>query len=145
MSPATKAVKPQVLLSKKLTGSMDQVTKLIEDNAKLMDLVQEVALELTHSIGTMHALTVKYAGKADRIVGVLSPILGSFPIFPKKAKTMLASLEEITGRINRTQASTKKTIADVKRGLSTANVSKLQNHADDLRTLTRGLLSAMPK
>lgn len=45
--------------SRKLTGSLDQISKTIQENAKVIDMIQEVALELTTSISTMHALTVK--------------------------------------------------------------------------------------
>ena len=145
MSPTAKAVKPQVLLSKKLTGSLGQINEMIEDNAKLMDLVQEIALELTHSIGVMHSLTVKYSGRANRVLDVVMPILGNLPFVPKRARSLLADLESLTARITDGQASTKKTIAGVKRGLSTANINKLSTQADELRSMTRGLLAVLPK
>jgi hypothetical protein len=45
--------------SRKLTGSIDQISKTIQENAKVLDMIQEVALELTTSISTFHTLTVK--------------------------------------------------------------------------------------
>ncbi len=145
MSPAPKAGKSYTPLSKKLTGSIGQITDVIEDNAKLMDTVQEVAIQLTHAMGTLHTLTVKYAGTANSILDVLSPLMGSLPLIPKRAKAVLGNLEHITQRIVDTQASTGRTIADVQMGLTTADVTKLRGHADELQSLTKSLLAVLPK
>src|SRR5512136_1679548 len=99
MSLETTASVSYVPFSTKLTGSLDQIGKMIEDNAKMIDLIQEVALELTNSIGTLHTLTVKYAGIANGILDVLLPILRGLPILPKNVTEMLASLESITQQI----------------------------------------------
>lgn len=131
--------------STKLTGSLNQITKMIEENAKMIDLIQEVALELTNAIGTLHTLTVKYAGIANAILDVLLPILRGLPFIPKNVMDMLSNLESITQQIIDSQAETNKTITDVRTGLSTGDVSKLQSHAGELQTLTRSLLAILPK
>lgn len=131
--------------SSKLTGSLDQITKMIEDNAKMVDNIQEVALELTTSIGTLHTLTVQYAGVANGILDVLLPILKGIPLIPKNVMDMLINLEKITQQIIDTQASTKKTIDDVKTGLTTADVSKLQQHAGNLQDLSKSISAILPK
>ena len=50
-----------VKFSDKLTGSLNDITRMINEHKGMIDSIQEVALELTSSIGTLHALTVKYA------------------------------------------------------------------------------------
>jgi hypothetical protein len=145
MSPASRAPKSYTRLSTKLTGSIDQVTDLIEENAKLMDTVQEIAIQLTHTIGTLHSLTLKYAGKANSILDVVSPILCSLPLIPRRAKDMLGDLERLSQRIVANQASTARTIADVQLGLTTADVTKLRGHTAELQSLSRSLLSVLPK
>lgn len=131
--------------SSKLTGSLDQISKMIEDNAKMIDSIQEVALELTNSIGTLHTLTVKYAGIANGILDALLPIVKSLPIIPKNVTQMLVNLEAVTQKIIDNQASTGKTIADVNTGLRTGDVTKLQNHATELQTLTKSITAILPK
>jgi hypothetical protein len=131
--------------STKLTGSLDQITQMIEENAKMIDLIQEVGLQLTNSIGTLHTLTVKYAGIANGILDVLLPILRNLPIIPKNVMDMLVNLERITQQIIDGQAATSKTITDVQVGLRTADVTKLQSHSDDLQNLTRSLAAILPK
>ena len=131
--------------SARLTGSLDQISKMIEENAKMIDLIQEVALELTNSIGTLHTLTVRYAGIANAILDVLLPILRGLPLIPKNVMDLLVSLESLTQQIIDSQAATGKTIADVQTGLSTGDVTKLQSHAGELQNLTRSLTAILPK
>jgi hypothetical protein len=64
-----------VRFSDKLTMSLTDITRMIEEHKTRVDSIQEVALELTTSIGTLHTLTVKYAGIANNILGELLPIV----------------------------------------------------------------------
>ena len=145
MSLETSAPMSYTPFSTKLTGSLDQISKMIEDNAKMIDLIQEVALQLTNSIGTLHTLTIKYAGIANGILDVLLPIVRGLPIIPKNVTDMLSNLESITQKIIDNQAATGKTIADVQTGLRSGDVTQLQSHADELQNLTRTLVAILPK
>jgi hypothetical protein len=120
--------------SRKLTSSIDQISKTIQENAKVLDMIQEVALELTTSISTLHTLTVKYASIANAILDGLLPILRGLPIVPKKVMEMLVNLESVTQTIN-----------DVKIGLTTGDVTKLQGLNDELQALTKNLGAILPK
>lgn len=142
---ASNASVPYTRFSTKLTGSLDQITKMIEDNAKMIDMIQEVALELTNSIGGLHALTVKYAGTANAILDVLLPILKNIPFVPQNLTEMLTNLERLTQQIIDNEKKTGKTIAEVQTGLRTGDVNKLQDHADELQTLTRSFIAILPK
>lgn len=130
--------------SSKLTGSLDQISKMIEDNAKMVDSIQEVALELTNSIGTLHTLTVKYAGIANQVLDVLLPFMQKIPLIPPQLTKFATDLERLTQKIIDGQATTNKTITDVQTGLRTGDVAKLQNHAGALQTLTRNLSAILP-
>jgi hypothetical protein len=130
--------------SSKLTGSLDQIGRMIEDNAKMIDSIQEVALELTGSIGALHTLTVKYAGIANQVLDVLLPLMQKIPLIPPKLTQFATDLERLTQKIIDGQAVTNKTITDVRSGLQTGDVSKLQNHAGELQNLTRSLSAILP-
>ncbi len=145
MSNKTEAPVTYTPFSAKLTGSLNQISKMIEENAKMIDMIQEVALELTNSIGTLHTLAVKYAGIANAILDALLPIARGLPIIPKNVMEMLVNLESVTQKIIDSQARTNKTISDVQTGLRTADVSKLHDHADELRDLTQNLRTILPK
>ncbi|MFZ5856096.1 MAG: hypothetical protein ACOYZ6_04635 [Chloroflexota bacterium] len=140
------AAKPMTYtkFSSKLTGSLDQISKMIEDNAKMIDSIQEVALELTGSIGALHTLTVKYAAIANQVLDVLLPFMQKIPLIPPKLTQFATDLEKLTQKIIDNQAATNKTITDVRSGLQTGDVSKLQSHAGELQNLTRTISAILP-
>lgn len=130
--------------SSKLTGSLDQISKMIEENAKMIDSIQEVALELTGSIGALHTLTVKYAGIANQVLDVLLPFMQKIPLIPAKLTAFATDLEKLTQKIIDNQVATNKTITDVRSGLQTGDVSKLQSHAGELQNLTKTISAILP-
>lgn len=134
-----------VKFSDKLSASIDDIQKIIESHKQMIDSIQEVALELTSSIGTLHTLTVKYARTANQILDTLLPIIKSVPLIPKNVTQMLSNLEAITQKIIDNEASTSKTITDVRGGLQTGDVNKLKAHAGQLQSVTKTITSIIPK
>jgi hypothetical protein len=134
-----------VKFSDKLTGSLNDITKMIEEHKTMIDTIQDVALELTNSIGTLHTLTVKYAGIANNILDALLPIAKGLPIIPKNVLDMLINLESITQKIIDSKTTTSKTISDVQIGLKTGDVNKIKGHAGELQNVTRALTAILPK
>ena len=134
-----------VKFSDKLTDSLDDITKMINEHKDMIDSIQDIALELTSAIGSLHTLTVKYAGKANQILDLLLPIIENLPIIPKKVTNLLVDLEKWTQKIIDDEKTTKKTITDVQSGLKTGNVSKIKVHTKDLKAVTRTLTSIVPK
>ena len=141
------AAKPvsYVKFSDKLTDSLNDISIMIQDHKNMIDTIQEVALELTNSIGSLHTLTVKYAGIANSILDGLLPIARGLPIIPKNILQMLINLESITQKIIDNQAQTSKTITDVQSGLKTGDVNKIKSHAGELQNVTRTLTAILPK
>ena len=131
--------------SDKLTDSLNDINKMINEHKDMIDAIQEVALELTDSMGTLHTLTVKYAGIANSILDALLPIVKGLPIIPKKVTSLLVNLEAITQKIIDNQQKTSTTIKSVNTGLRTGDVSKLKGHADELKSVTKTLTSILPK
>src|SRR5262245_59963198 len=123
----TSTAKPvsYVKFSDKLTDSLNDIGKMIQDHKNMIDTIQEIALELTTSIGTLHVLTVKYAGIANNILDGLLPIVKSLPIIPKNIVDLLINLESMTQKIIDNEAKTTKTISDVQIGLKTGDVNKI--------------------
>jgi len=136
---------PAVKFSDKLTDSLNDITGMIEEHKSMIDSIQDIALELTNSIGTLHTLTVKYAGIANSILDSLLPIAKGLPIIPKNILDMLIKLESITQKIIDTNVATAKTITDVQTGLKTGDVNKIKSHAGDLQNVTRQLTAILPK
>jgi hypothetical protein len=134
-----------VKFSDKLTASLTDITRMMNEHKEMIDSIQEIALELTASIGTLHALTVKYAGIANNILDALLPLIKNVPIIPKNVLALLTNLEAITQKIIDNQASTSKTISDVQSGLKTGDVNKIRGHAAQLQALTKSLSSILPR
>jgi len=134
-----------VKFSDKLTDSINDITKIIEQNKEMIDSIQEIAIELTSSIGSLHTLTVKYARIANQILDVLLPILKNLPVVPKNVMALLVNLESMTQKIIDNETSTAKTITDVRSGLNTGDVNKIRGHADQLKNVTRTITGMLPK
>ncbi len=134
-----------VKFSDKLTNSVTDIAKIIEQHKEMIDSIQEIALELTSSIGSLHTLTVKYARIANGILDVLLPILKNLPLIPKNIMDMLVNLESITQKIIDNEVSTSKTITDVRSGLQTGDANKLKAHAGQLQAVTRSITAIIPK
>ena len=143
--PAKPASTSIVRFSDQLTESITDVAKIIEQHKGMIDSIQEIALELTTSIGTLHTLTVKYARTANQILDVLLPILKNLPLIPKNVMQMLVNLEVTTQKIIDNEVSTSKTITDVSAGLRTGDVNKIKGHAGQLQAVTKTLTDILPK
>lgn len=133
-----------VKFSDKLTDSLNDITKMINEHKVMIDTIQDIALELTNSIGTLHTLMVKYAGIANNILDGLLPIVKKMPIIPKKITDMLVNLESITQKIIDTNVQTARTISDVQSGLKTGDVNRIKGHTGQLQNLTHALRSILP-
>jgi hypothetical protein len=134
-----------VRFSDKLTDSLNDIGRMIQEHKDMIDAIQEVALELTNSIGTLHTLTVRYAGIANSILDVLLPIVKGLPIIPRNVLDMLVNLESMTQKIIDNQASTARTITDVQGGLRSGDVSKIKGHAGELQAVTKAITGILPK
>ena len=136
---------PYTKFSDKLTDSLNDINRMINENKEMIDSIQEVALGLTDAMGTLHTLTVKYAGIANAILDTLLPIVKSLPIIPKKVTELLVNLEAITQKIIDDSQKTSKTITDVNSGLKTGDVAKLKAHSAELKSVTNSLAAILPK
>ncbi|MFZ5911838.1 MAG: hypothetical protein ACOYYU_17655 [Chloroflexota bacterium] len=146
-APASQSIKPvgYVKFSDKLTTSLNDIERMINEHKDMIDAIQEVAINLTDAMGGLHTLTVKYAGIANSILDALLPIVKNMPIIPKNITDLLVNLEAITQKIIDGSAKTSKTITDVNAGLKTGDAAKLKGHANELKSMTNALAAILPK
>lgn len=128
-----------VKFSNKLSTSLDQISSTVRENAQMIDSIQEVALELTTTFGSLHTVAVKYARSANQVLDVILPIVKNLPIVPKNAQSMLINLEKWTQMIINNEAKTSATVSSVRSGLQSGDVNKLKTHAADLKSVTAAL------
>lgn len=134
-----------VKFSDKLTDSLEDITRMINEHKDMIDIIQETALELTSAMGTLNDLMVKYAGKINEILDIIIPILDKIPFIPDKLENLLVQMERWTQKIIDNEKSTTKTISDVQLGLRTGDVTKIKDHTSDLQKVTKTLTSILPK
>lgn len=143
-STRSKSSVSYVRFSDKLTDSMDDISAMIREHQGMIDSIQEIALELTEAIGSLHKLTVKYAGKINQVLDMLLPIVKNLPLIPKKLTKLLVDMEKWTQKIIDNKAKTGKTISDVNGGLKTGNIKKIQSQTGELKKLTRSITALIP-
>lgn len=134
-----------VKLSDKLTDSINDITKMINQHKDMIDSIQDIGIQLTGAIGTLHTLTVKYAGIANNILDMLLPLMKSFPVVPPKLVELATMLEKVTQEIIDNSQSTAKTIEDVNVGLKTGDIDRLKRQSGELQKLTNNLGTILPK
>lgn len=133
-----------VKFSDKLSESLEDITRMVDEHKDMIDTIQEVALELTQAIGGLNTIAVKYAGIANEILDVLLPIIKKLPILPDRLENLLIQLELWTQKIIDNNEKTTKTIQDVQSGLQSGDVSKIKAHSGELQQLTRSLTAILP-
>jgi methyl-accepting chemotaxis protein len=141
--PATSAG-GYVKFSDKLTDSIQDITKMINEHKEMIDAIQDVGIQLTGAIGTLHTLTVKYAGVVNGVLDMLLPLLKGIPFVPPQLLEMATTMEKITQQIIDTSANTSKTITDVNVGLKTGDVARLRSHSGELQQVTQSLTAILP-
>ncbi len=143
--PRPRKTASYVKFSDKLTDSLEDITKMINEHKGMIDSIQEIALELTEAIGTLNTLAVKYARIANDILDGILPVVSKLPIIPDNIRKLLVKMERWTQKIIDNEKPTAKTISDVRTGLRTGDVSKIKAHSSDLRKVTRSLTAIIPK
>jgi t-SNARE complex subunit (syntaxin) len=143
---ASRAANPTnyVKFSDKLTGTLQDITKMINEQKETIDTVQEMGIHLTTAIGTLHTMTVKYAGVVNNILDMLLPILEKIPLIPPKLLDTVKNIERVTQKIIDNQEKTTKTITDIDTGLKTGDVSRLKGYSGELQKVTQAFTSILP-
>lgn len=151
MPTASASVRPTpsnagyVKFSNKLEESLNDIAGMVQQHRQMIDSIQEVALELTAAIGSLHGITVKYARTANQILDLILPIIQNLPLIPKSARQLLGDLEKWTQKIIDNESQTARTINEVHSSLRNGDVNKLKVHAAELQSVTRtitGLVQA---
>ncbi len=133
-----------VKFSDTLTDSLQDITQMIDKHKEMIDAIQDVGIQLTGAIGTLHTLTVKYAGVVNSVLDMLLPLLKNIPLVPPKLIELATTMEKVTQTIIDSSAATSKTITDVNSGLKTGDIERLKGHSGELQTLTKSLTSILP-
>ncbi|MDX9990408.1 MAG: hypothetical protein RBS68_00035 [Anaerolineales bacterium] len=134
-----------VKFSDQLTGTLQDITKMINEQKETIDSIQEMGIQLTNTFGTLHTVTVKYAGVVNNILDMLLPFLKKIPLVPPQLLEMATKIERVTQQIIDNSDKTSKTIADIDTGLKTGDVSRLRGYSGELQKITQAFSTILPE
>lgn len=134
-----------VKFSDKLTDSLQDITRMINEHKAMIDAIQEVGIQLTGAIGSLHTITIKYARVVNNVLDILLPLLQKFPLVPPQLLELAKTMEKITQNMLDTSEETAKTISEVNTGLKTGNVEQLKAHAGQIQGLTKSIRAILPE
>jgi methyl-accepting chemotaxis protein len=135
---------PYVHFSDRMTDSLMNINKVINDNKSTLDSIQDMAVELTRAIRSLQTVVNKYVNMADNILDTIVPIMEGLPIVPDTIKEFAKDALALSKKIIATSELAEKVLPGVEAGLTTADMSKLQASTGQVTSLTKALQAMIP-
>jgi len=142
--PTPMPAQKYVHFSDKMTESLMNINKVINDNRSTLDSIQDMAVELTRAIRSLQAVVMKYVGMADHILDTIVPIMEGLPIIPDKIKEFAKDALALSQKITAASELAARVLPGVEAGLTTADMSKLQASTGQVASLTKALQAMVP-
>jgi hypothetical protein len=142
--PAAAGEKDFVHFSDKLTDTLEDVTKSVEENKAIIDTVQELGIDLSHTIASLAVTAVKYAKMVDSMLDMVVPVLDSIPLVPQKTVDFLNKVRSLADKIVNTCETSQRIAGDVEGGLTRGDVNKLKEHSGELKNVVTLLRDILP-
>jgi hypothetical protein len=133
-----------VHFSDKLTGTLEEVTRAIEENKTIIDTVQELGIELSHTISSLSVTAVKYAKMVDSVLDTIVPIIDNIPLVPQKTVDFLNKVRSLADKIVASCDTSQRIAGDVEGGLTRGDVTKLKTHSGELKQVVTMLRDILP-
>jgi hypothetical protein len=142
--PATSQPAKYVHFSDKMTESLMNINKVIQDNKATLDSIQDMAVELTRAIRSLEMAAIKYIKMADKVLDTIVPILKGLPIVGKEVIEFATDAQALAEKIVKTCEMAEKVLPGVEAGLTSADMVKLKASTGDVQQLTKSLQALMP-
>jgi len=133
-----------VHFSEKMTESLMNINKVIQDNKSTLDSIQDMAVELTRSIRSLEAAAIKYVKMADHVLETLVPILKNLPLVGREVLEFASEAQAMAKKIVTACETAEKVLPGVEAGLTTGDMLKLKASTGDVQQLTRTLQGLLP-
>lgn len=143
MSPTTQST-TYVHFSDRITESLMNINKVVQENKKTLDAIQDMAVELTRAIRSLEAVAVKYVRMADRVLETIVPLLKNLPIVGKEVLGFAAEAQALAKKILTACELAERVLPGVEAGLTTADMNKLQASTGQVQQLTKSLQGLIP-
>ncbi len=144
--PAPTVIQPAkyVHFSDKMTEALMNINKVIQDNKKTLDSIQDMAIELTRTIRSLQVVVIKYVKTVDSVLETIVPIMKGLPIIPDKISDFVEDALALAKKIVAASDLADKVLPGVEAGLTTADMTKLQASTSEVQQLTKSLQSLIP-
>ncbi len=139
-----KLKKNYVPFSDKLTKSLEDVTKTIEENKATLDTIQELGIGLSQAVNALSASALHYANMVNNILDSIMPFVQNLPFIPKQTQKFLADLNTFADKFLASCQSAQKISGSVESGLVTGDVNSLKTHSADLKQVVATVKSIIP-
>ncbi len=136
--------KNYVHFSDKMTQSLMNINKVIQDNRSTLDSIQDMSVELTRAIQSMEAAAIKYVKMVDKVLDTIVPILKGLPFVGKEVLGFAAEAQELANKLVAACEMAEKVLPGVEAGLTNADMARLQSSTGDVKRLTASLQGLMP-
>jgi hypothetical protein len=135
------AVQPAkyVHFSDKMTESLMNINKVVQENKKTLDSIQDMAVELTRAIRALEATAVKYIKMADAVLDKVVPLLKNLPIVGDDIMEFATDAQALANKIVAACELAERVLPGVEAGLTTADMTKLQTSTGQVQQLTKSL------
>lgn len=133
-----------VHFSDKMTESLMNINRVIQENKSTLDSIQDMAIELTRAIRSLQAVVMKYVDLADNILTTVVPLIENLPIVPARVKDFARDALDLAKKINTASELAEKVLPGVEAGLTSADMNKLQASTGEVARLTSTLQAMLP-
>ncbi|MBM3151715.1 MAG: hypothetical protein FJZ96_05850 [Chloroflexi bacterium] len=133
-----------VHFSDKMTESLANINKVIQENKKTLDSIQDMAVELTRAIRSLETAVIKYVRMADKALAAIVPVLKNLPLVGKDVLEFAGDAQALAKKIVTACELAEKVLPGVEAGLTTADMTRLQASTGEVQKLTKSLQGLMP-
>ncbi len=133
-----------VHFSDRMTGALENIGKVIDENKSTLDSIQDMAVELTRTVRTLRAVVMKYVDMADNVLETIVPIMENLPIVPASVKEFAKDALALSKKISAASELAEKVLPGVEASLTKADISGLQTSTGDVAKLTKALSEILP-
>jgi len=135
---------PYVRFSDRLTASLEEINRVIQENKATIDAIQDIALELVRAAGALEEIASKYAKMVDSALETAVPILRNIPLVSDKVMGVVTEVQEFAQGILDVCTTAERVIPNVEAGLVNADIAKLKAHTGDLQKMTESVRKVIP-
>ena len=119
---------------------LKEISQLIEQNQKSIDLAQETAIELTRTFNVIESFTISHIKAWDRVSDMILPLVTTLPIVGRKLDNIgISKLQNVSKHLVEMMLKLENITQDMEKALVNADAQKLEVYTNNLRQISQTL------